>query len=434
MRMALEARMQTADFALFNVDQLVTMAPEAHPSASGPLGVLRRAALAAQNGSIVWLGPMDEFHDNVRLTPTATVVNPHGRVVLPGFVDPHTHPVFAGSRVDDFYRRALGERYEEQLESGGIMQTVRATRGASEDALLQLAFSRAEGFLRNGITTIEAKTGYGLTREDEMKSLRVLTRLQRLTPLKIVPAFLGAHVVPAEYDGNGDEYVTALIESWMPEARGMASIVDVWADDSAFTVEQSRRLLEAARGLGFALTAHANEMGPHGGVQLAAELGAVSVDHAVYLSDEDIAALAGSRTVAVLLPATTLFLGSDTYAPARRLLDAGARVALGTDFNPGTSHTQNMQLVLSLAVLKLGMTAEEALQGATVNGAAAVGLEDRVGALEVGKFCDLTVYTVEDYRAIPYCLGADLIDTVVAGGQVVVQDGRTVLLAAASPA
>lgn len=422
--------MRTADFAVFNVDQLITMAPESHPAASGALGILQRGALAAEKGKIVWLGPMDQFHDNVRLDPTATVVNPHGRVVLPGFVDPHTHPIFAGTRVDDFYRRALGERYQQQLQSGGIMATVRATRDASEDVLVDAAFVRAQAFLRNGTTTIEAKTGYGLTREDEMKSLRALTRLQRLTPLKVVPAFLGAHVVPSDFDGDADAYVSELIEEWLPAAQGLASVVDVWADDGAFTAEQSRRILEAGRRMGFALTAHANEMGSHAGARMAAELGAQSVDHVVYLDADDIAAMARSRTVAVLLPATTLFLGSDTYAPARRLLDAGVRVALGTDFNPGTSFTQNMQLVLSLAVLKLGMTAEEVLRASTIDAAAAVGMEDRVGSLEVGKFCDLAVFTVDDYRSIPYHLGANQVDTVVAGGEVVVRDGRDVLLAA----
>lgn len=423
--------MLTADFAVFNVDQLITMAPGSHPAASGPLGIVERGALAARGGKIIWLGPMDDFHDNVRLDAGATAVNPHGRVVLPGFVDPHTHPIFAGTRVDDFYRRALGERYEQQLQMGGIMETVTATRAASEDALVDAGFRRAEGFLCNGTTTIEAKTGYGLTQQDEVKSLRALTRLQRLTPLKIVPAFLGAHVVPADFRGDADAFVADLIDTWLPEARGMASIVDVWADDGAFSETQSRRILEAARGMGFALTAHANELGPHGGVRLAAGLGALSVDHAVYLDDEDIAALAQSGTVAVLLPATTLFLGSDIYAPARRLLDAGVRVALGTDYNPGTSFTQNMQLVLTLAVLKLGMTAEEALPAATINAAAAVGMQDRVGSLEVGKFCDLSIFTVDDYRSIPYHLGANLVDTVVAGGKVVVRDGKTTLLTAA---
>jgi imidazolonepropionase len=426
--------MLDADFALFNVDQLITMAAGAHPEASGPLGILRRAALAARNGKIVWIGTMDDFHANVRLGATATVVNPHGRVVLPGFVDPHTHLIFAGTRVDDFYRRALGERYQQQLKSSGIMQTVRATRAASEDALVDLAFDRAEQFLRNGITTVEGKTGYGLTREDEIKSLRALTRLQRLTPLKIVPAFLGAHMVPHDYQGDADAYVQELIDGWLPEARGLASMVDVWCDEGALSVEQCRRILQAARDMGFALTAHANEMGPHGGASMAAGMGALSVDHVVYLQDDDIAALADSETVAVLLPATTLFLGSDTYAPARRLIDAGVRVALGTDFNPGTSYIQSMQLVLSLAVLKLKMTPEEAIQAATIHAAAAVGMQDRIGSLEVGKFCDLSVFTVEDYRAIPYHLGANLVDAVVAGGEVVVQDGRAVRLTSAHPA
>jgi imidazolonepropionase len=414
--------MLTADFALFNVDQLVTLAPDCHQSARGELGVIERAALAARDGQIVWVGPMAEFHQAVSLTPGAAVLNTHGRTVLPGFVDPHTHPVFAGDRAADFYARASGQTYDHQLEPG-IMRTVRATREASEDALLSLAFARAGAFLAYGTTTIEAKSGYGLTLDDELKSLRVLNRLQRIQPLKAVPAFLGAHVVPTDYSGDADRFAAEIADDWLPAAHPYARICDVWCDPGAFTVDQCRRILVRARDLGFALTAHANELGPGDGVRLAAELGALSVDHAVSLTDDDIAALAASHTVPVLLPGTTFFLASDAYAPARRLLDAGVPVALGTDFNPGTSYTQNMQFILTLAVLKLGMTPEEAIRGATINAARAIGLEDRVGSLVPGKFCDFTVYRAPDYRLIPYHYAMNQAETVVAGGRVVARDG-----------
>lgn len=422
--------MLDADFALFNVDQLVTVAPGCHPAAHGDLGVIERAALAARDGKIVWIGGMDELHDQVRLSADATVLNTHGRTVLPGFVDPHTHPVFAGNRMGDFYARAGGERYSSQLQSGGIMQTIRATREASEDQLLDLAYARAEIFLRYGTTTIEAKTGYGLTEEAELKSLRVLNRLQHLSALKVVPAFLGAHVVPDDYDGNADQYVDTLIERWLPMARDRAPFVDVWCEEGVFNADQCRRILRRAGEMGFRLTAHANELGPYGGARAAAEAGAVSVDHAVYLSEDDIEALRQHNTVAVLLPGTTFFLQGDTYAPARKLIDAGVRVALGTDFNPGTSFTQNLQFILTLAVLKLGMTAEEAIRAATINAAAAVAMEDRVGSLEVGKHCDFTVFSVGNYQAIPYYYAMNLAESVVASGQIVVQDGSIVTTAA----
>jgi imidazolonepropionase len=256
-----------------------------------------------------------------------------------------------------------------------------------------------------------------------MKSLSVLNRLQHLHSLKLLPTFLGAHVLPADFAGGADAYIDDIAEAWLPRIDGRAAFVDVWVDDGAFDAEQGRRLLRRARTLGFEITAHANEMGFGEGVRMAAELNAASVDHAVYLTGEDIAALVVSGTVAVLLPGTTLFLGSDEYAPARRLVEAGATVAIGTDFNPGTSCTQNMQFILTLAVLKLHLTAEEAIRGATLNGARALRMEDRVGSLEVGKYCDLTVFSADDYRSIPYQYAMNLVESVVAGGQIVVRDG-----------
>lgn len=421
-----------ADFALFNVDQLVTVAPGSHPLASGGLGVMTRAALAAKDGKIVWLGSMDGIHGEVRLSTDAAIVNTHGRCVLPGFVDAHTHPVFAGDRSGDFYARALGTSYAQQLASGGIMHTVEATRAASEETLLNFAFERADTFLRYGTTTIGAKTGYGLSEAAELKSLGVLNRLQRLHPLKLIPTYLAAHVLPADFEGDADAYVDVITEKWLPSVEGRAAFVDVWVDVGAFTAPQGRRLLERARELGFEITAHANELGYGDGVRMAAELRAASVDHAVYLTDEDIAALAAAGTVAVLLPGTTLFLGSDEYAPARRLVEAGATVALGTDFNPGTSCTQNMQFILTMAVLKLHLTAEEAIRAATLHGARALRMEDRVGSVEVGKYCDLTVFRVDDYRSIPYQYAMNLAETVVAGGRIVVRDGQ--IMSAAVPA
>lgn len=416
--------MLDADFALFNVDTLVTVAPGCHPAAEGELGVLRRAALAAKDGKVVWVGPMDEMREQVKLAPTATVLNTHGRTVLPGFVDPHTHPVFAGDRVSDFYARALGASYEDQLKFGGIMRTVRETREKSEDALLDLVYQRADTFLQYGTTTIGAKTGYGLTLADELKSLRVLNRLQHLHSLKIVPAFLGAHVVPADYDGDADSYVAEVAELWLPAAKNHAQMVDVWCDEGAFTTEQARLVLLRARELGFALTVHANQVEHGGGARLAAEIGALSADHLDYLDADDIAALREHGTVAVLLPGASFFTAGGRYAPARRLIESGVPVALSTDFNPGTSYTQNMLFILTLAVLQLQMTAEEAIQAATLNAARAIGMDDYVGSLEPGKSCDCSVYCVGRYQELPYFYAMHLVEWVIAEGRILVEDGR----------
>jgi imidazolonepropionase len=307
------------------------------------------------------------------------------------------------------------------------MQTVRATRARSEDELLELSFERADTFLRYGTTTIGAKSGYGLTKEDELRALRVLNRLQQLHVLKVIPTFLGAHVVPDDFDGSADDYIDQIVNDWLPEAKPHAGLVDVWCEDGVFTPDQCRRIFDRARELGFSLTAHANELGPAGGVRLAAEARALSVDHAVYVDDDEIEALRQSETVAVLLPGTTFFLGSDTYAPARRLIDAGVTVALGTDFNPGTSFTQNMMFILTLAVLKLKMTPEEAIMAATAHAARAVGLDHCAGSLAPGKYCDFTVFCVGDYREIPYHYAMNLVESVVACGQLAVKDGRALL-------
>jgi imidazolonepropionase len=413
-----------ADFGLFNVDHLVTMAAGSHPAARGELGIIDRAALAARGSKIVWVGCMDDFHDNVKLLPNAAVLNTHGRTVLPGFVDPHTHPIFAGDRSADFYARVAGERYQDQLEVGGIMSTVGATRAASEDDLLNLAFQRGEVFLQHGTTTIGAKTGYGLTKDDECKSLRVINRLQHIHALKLIPQFLAAHVVPKDFAGDADEYISEVVDNWLPMAEGCAQFIDVWIEEDAFSVVQGRRLLEAARDMGFSLTAHANELGHTDGVKMAAALGATSIDHVIYLDDADIEALRANDTVAVLLPGTTFFLGSDKYAPARELIDAGVTVALGTDFNPGTSYTQNMQMILTLAVLNLKMSVDEALRAATIGGAKALGMKDLLGTLQPGKYCDLSVFCIADYHTIPYFYGMNLVESVVASGKIVVCDGQ----------
>ncbi len=407
-----------------NAAALVTVAERPVEGAAGALAVIPDGALAARDGRIVWVGPRAALPE--ALADDAQVVDAGGRLIIPGYVDAHTHPIFAGSRAAEFCARALGQPYGELLERGdaGIMSTVNATRAASEDDLLRLALARADTFLRHGTTTIEAKTGYGLSPEGEDKSLRVLERLQGLTALRIVPTYLGAHLVPADYRTDPEAYVRLLLDTMLPAAAGRARFCDVFCDQGAFTVEQSRRILRRAQDLGMAPRLHADELADVGAARLAAELGAASADHLVYVDDTGMEAMARAGTVATLLPGTTFSLASEHYAPARRLIEHGVRLALATDCNPGTCYMENMALAVTLAVLKLKLTAEEAVRAATLGGAYSLRMQDEVGSLEVGKRCDLVVLDAMSYQEIPYRVGANLARIVVVGGRVAVTDAR----------
>jgi len=413
-----------SDTLLVTNATLVTVAERAVEGARGPLGVLEDGALVARDGRIVWIGPRAALP--TVLADGAVTLDAEGTLVIPGFVDAHTHPIFAGLRAEEFCARALGQTYQELLARGdaGIMSTVRATRAAGEDELLRLARARAATFLRHGTTTIEAKTGYGLSPEGEEKSLRVLERLRDVTPLRVVPTYLGAHLVPAEYRANPDAYVRLLCDEMLPAAAGRVRFCDVFCDQGAFTVEQSRRILRRAMDLGMAPRLHADELADVGAARLAADVGAASADHLVYVSEQGMEALARAGTVATLLPATTFSLASEHYAPARRMIEHGVRLALATDCNPGTSYTENMALVIALAVLKLKLTPEEALSAATLGGAYALRRQEEIGSLEEGKRCDLAVLDAHDYREIPYHIGVNLTRTVVVDGVVIVDDAR----------
>ena len=399
-----------------NTSQLVTVAERDVEGARGTLRAIEDGALAAREGRIVWVGPRAALP--AALAAEADVLDAGGRLVIPGFVDAHTHPIFAGQRAEEFCARALGQPYQELLARGdaGIMSTVRATRAASEDELLHLARARARSFLRHGTTTVEAKTGYGLSPADEEKSLRVLERLQGQTPLGLVPTYLGAHLVPVEYHADPEAYVRLLLEEMLPRATGRAVFCDVFCDQGAFTVEQARRILRRAQELGLAPRLHADELANVGAARLAAELHAASADHLVHVDDQGMEALARAGTVATLLPGTTFSLASDHYAPARRMLEHGLTLALATDCNPGTCYTENMAMVITLALLKLKLTAEEALRAATLGGAYSLRRQDDIGSLEVGKRCDVAVLDGYIYHEIPYHFGVNLVRAVVVGG------------------
>lgn len=422
----------SADLLITHAAQLLTIAGNNGRPRSGAgradLGLVSDGALAVADGVIVAAGSTAEVLDEVSASRGATTINARGTVVLPGFVDPHTHLVFAGSRADEFELRLAGATYQEiAARGGGILSTMHATRAASEDDLVALGNLRLDRMLTHGTTTVEAKSGYGLSVEDELKSLRVVHRLSALHDADLVPTFLGAHAVPPEFAGHEDGYVRLIIDEMIPAVveEDLAEFCDVFCDVGAFTPEQSRNVLLAGHEAGLDLKIHADELSDQGGARLASELEAVSADHLLRASDEGLRAMAESGTMAVLLPATAVFLGLP-YAPARRMIDLQVPIAIGTDFNPGTSPTYSMPMVIALATLGMKMTPAEALVAATINAAHAVGMAEEVGSLEAGKAADIVILDVDDHRQVAMTFGVNLVRTVIKRGRVVVDRGRLV--------
>jgi imidazolonepropionase len=344
-------------------------------------------------------------------------------VLTPGLVDSHTHGIFGRPRYDEQEMRAAGLDYMEiARRGGGIHSSVRDLRTRSEDDLFGLAMTRLRRLASFGTTTVEVKSGYGLTVEDELKTLRVIARLRETLPMRIVPTFLGAHEIPLEHRESAatrQAYVEKIIHEMIPAvaARKLARFADVFCETGVYTVDESRAILSAARGAGLLLKLHADELTSSGGAELAASLGATSADHLAAISDSGIAALAAGSTVATLLPGTMLFLGKSKNAPARRLIDAGIPVALATDFNPGTSPTPNLPLVLTLGVSQLRLSVAEVVVAATVNGASALSVADRVGQIAPGFQADLALFDVRDVRELPYWYGDNRCIATYVGGK-----------------
>jgi imidazolonepropionase len=405
-----------------NITELLTLAPEEHPAddpAEAGLGVVRGGAvLCGEDGRVQWSGPEGRLPGE-HATGTERV-DLGGAVVLPGLVDAHTHLVFAGDRTRDFADRCAGESYEAiAARGGGIRLTVRATRAASLDALAALARPRLLSLLAHGVTTVEVKSGYGLSVADELKMLEVVARLGREGPWRLVPTVLGAHIVPDAFKADRAGYVRLVTEELLPEVarRGLARHVDVFCDAGAFTLDEALRVLEGGRALGFGLKVHAEQLTRTGAAAAAAGLGAVSADHLEHLSEADADALAAAGTVGVLLPGAALFLGGHDRAPARRLLDRGVAVALATDCNPGTCPSTHLPLMTTLGCAWLGMAPREAVAAVTRSAAWAVGARDGTGTLGLGAPCDLAVCDVESWRHVPYLLGHNPVTSVWVSGR-----------------
>jgi imidazolonepropionase len=408
------------DFLLTGIGQLVTADPGL---GAGPLGLVERGAVAAAAGTVVFAGPEAALPD-LPLAPSCERMDAGGRAVVPGFVDAHTHLVFAGDRADEFAARLRGFGYEQALAAGGaIHRTVRETRAASDAELERATADRLVQAGINGTTTIEVKSGYGLTVADERRSLEVMARLAARTPIDVVPTFLGAHLIPAEFADDRKAYIDLLEQEMLPACAPLAEFVDAFCDRGALTVAESRRVLAAGRRHGLKAKIHANELGPTGGAWLAAEQGCVSADHLLFLDHAEAAALASTGTVAVLLPGTSFLLRTGHVAPIRVLRETGVTLALGTDCNPGTCYCESMQLVIALACVHGGLTPEEALLAATSGAARAVGRADSAGRLTPGSACDLVVLHGRSYLDLAYHLGVNLAQVVVKRGQVVARDG-----------
>lgn len=397
-----------ADFALRRAGQLATMVP----NETDALGRIREGAFAAREGRVVWIGADRALEAAVALD--GDELDAAGACVLPGFVDAHTHPVFAGSRADEFAERQAGSSYRaQQSDERGIMRTVRATREADADQLIALALARAGRFLQHGTTTIEAKTGYGLDLKNETKSFDVLRALTSLAPLRIVPSFLGAHTVPSGADRAA--YVRTVIEEMLPAFAARAAFCDAWCDEPAFSAAETRAILERARQLGYGLRVHAAQLGPGDGPDIAAELHAASADHLEYASEDQVKALAGAGTLAVLCPAANLTTHGPR-PPIDAMRAAGLRMAIASDLNPGTSNSESITFAMTLACVEWGMTPSEVLLGATIHAAHSLRLGELAGCLKVGSFADCIVVDVDEAEAIPYYVGVNRVTRTVVGG------------------
>ena len=414
----MENNKRRGDLLIENIGELVTVAGTTRRGReamrdirvlSGPASVLIR------DGKIAYAG---RSADCPTVESGVERVDAKGHSVLPGLVDSHTHLVFGGFREDEFQWRLAGESYMSIMEKGGgIAATTTATREASEEELTEAALLHLRSMLRMGVTTMEAKSGYGLDKETELRQLEVAKRLDEMQPIDVISTYLGAHDIAPEYQGDPDGYIDFIIREMLPlvKERGLARNVDIFTEKNVFDLEQSRRLLTAARDMGFATKMHADEIYPLGGAGLAADLGCLSADHLLKISDKDIDKMAKSHTVSTLLPLTAFSL-MDDYAPARKMIDAGCAVALASDLNPGSCFSCSIPLMIALATIYMHMSVEEAVTALTINAATALGLQDEIGSIEEGKAGDVVILRYPSYKFLSYHFGMNIVETTIKGG------------------
>lgn len=401
-----------------NAAQLVTVAGENGPrrqEGMSELSIIDDGSVWMENGEILAIGSTSELEVLYgKRAHEADVVDASGRLVTPGLVDPHTHVAYGGSREREFEMRLEGSTYMEIMNAGGgIHATTRMTREATEDELVAQTTRRLDSFLAHGVTTVEGKSGYGLDLETELKQLRAMKRLNESHPIDLIPTFMGGHAVPQEYKGHEEQYIDLLINDMLPKVaeEGLAVFNDVFCEVGVFTPEQSERILKAGKKLGLIPKIHADEIESYGGAELAAKVGAISAEHLLKASDEGVRLMAEAGVIACLLPATALYLREEA-AKGRAMIDAGVAVAISTDCNPGSSPTTSMPLVMNLACISMRLTPAEALVAATMNAACAIGMEEKVGSLEVGKQADVVMWNVSNYQELQYLFGVNHVGSV----------------------
>lgn len=414
-----------------NAAQVITMSGHTHSvakqGAMRELNLIENGSVIIQDGKILDVGTNDEIRDKYRdLLENAEHIDASNKIVTPGLIDPHTHLVHAGTRENEYAMRLKGKTYMEIMNAGGgIHATTRATQNASFDELYNVSQKRLNTFLQYGVTTVEAKSGYGLTVEHELKQLEVAKKLNEDHVIDIVSTFMGAHAIPLDMKDNPEPFVDEIIHEMLPKVaeKGLAKFNDVFCERGVFTPEQSKRILEAGKAYGLIPKIHADEIEPYGGAELAADVGAISADHLLRISDAGIQKMAENNVIGVLLPGTAFFLMAD-FAQARKMIDSGVPIALSTDANPGSSPTLSLQFIMNLGCLKMGMTPEEVLTATTINAAHAIGCANEIGSIEAGKKADLTIFDVPNYVTLSYQYGLNHVDAVIKDGKLVVVDGH----------
>jgi len=410
------------DLVIKNADELLTLSPSSREDSG--LGMIQNGALAVRRGRILWVGRTEEISGKFSLSRDGREIDAAGKVVMPGLIDAHTHLVFAGSRENEFEQRIQGLSYQEIAErGGGILSTVEATRHSSFDELLSLGARRLDRMLSMGVTTVEAKSGYGLSLQDEMKILRVMKALRENHPVELVPTFLGAHTFPKEFREDRARYVDLLTQEMIPQVaqESLAEFCDVFCEEKAFTLAESKKILETGKQYGLKPKIHADQLSSGGGAELAAEVGAYSADHLEFASPEGIRKMAETGVTAVLLPGASFFLSMQKYPPAREMIEQGVAVSLATDLNPGSSMTESLPMIMTMGCTMYRLLPREVIQATTIHAAKSMGRQREIGSLEVGKQADLLALDIPNYRYFPYHFGVDHVETVIKKGTIVYQ-------------